>query len=72
MIESLVGTMILAISVSSLLFSIEAIEKSFRKAGKYPLTNNEMEIINSAGLNNENNLNLLNNDIDNLPQKIEL
>ena len=72
MIEALIGTIIMAISVSSLLFSIEALEKSFTKAGKYPLTNNEKEIINSAGLNNDRNLNILKNDIDNLPQRIEL
>ena len=64
--------MIMAITVSSLLFSIEVLEKSFRKSGRYPLTNSEMDIINNAGLNNEQNLNLLKNDIDNLPQKIEL
>ena len=72
MVETLIGTMILAISVSSLIFSIEAIEKSFRKSGKYPLTNSEMEIINDAGLNNEQNLNRLRNDIESLPQTTEL
>ncbi len=72
MIESLIGTFIIAITVTSFIFSIEVIEKSFRKAGKYSLTNTEMEIINEAGLNNEQNLNLLKNDIENLPQKIEL
>ncbi|PYE01076.1 hypothetical protein [Prochlorococcus marinus] len=71
MVEAIIGTMIMVITVSSFLFSIEAIEKSFRKAVKYPLTNSEMEIINGAGLNNAENLSLIKNDIDNLPQKIE-
>ena len=53
-------------------YAIEAIEKSFRKSGKYPLTNSEIEIINDAGLNNEQNLNRLRNDIERLPQTTEL
>ena len=68
MIESFLGLMIAAISISSLMLSIQSMEKSFRNAGKYSLTQDELEIINSAGLNSENNLNLLKGDIDNLPQ----
>ncbi len=60
--------MIAAISISSLMLSIQSMEKSYRKSGKHSLTQQELEIINSAGLNSENNLNLLKGDIDNLPQ----
>ena len=68
MMESFLGVMIAAISISALMLSIQSMEKSFRKAGKYALTQDEHEIIKSAGLNSENNLNLLKEDIDNLPQ----
>ena len=56
--------------MSSFLLSIQAVERSFRNAGKYSLTNYELDIIKSANLNNEENLNQLNNDIENLPQKL--
>tara|TARA_Y100001968_G_C19360215_1_gene719354 strand:- start:1136 stop:1348 length:213 start_codon:yes stop_codon:yes gene_type:complete len=68
MLESFIGVMIAAISISSLMLSIQSMEKSYRKSGKHSLTQQELEIINSAGLNSENNLNLLKGDIDNLPQ----
>ena len=55
-------------AISSLMLSIQSIEKSYRKAGKHSLTQSEIEIINSAGLNSTTNINLLKGDIDNLPQ----
>tara|TARA_B100001250_G_C19570648_1_gene687507 strand:- start:253 stop:465 length:213 start_codon:yes stop_codon:yes gene_type:complete len=68
MLESFLGILIAAISISSLMLSIQSMEKSYRNAGKQPLTQKEYEIINSAGLNSESNLNLLNGDLENLPQ----
>ena len=66
--ESFLGVLIAAISISSLMLSIQSIEKSYRNAGKQSLTQQELEMINSAGLISESNLNLLNGDIENLPQ----
>ena len=60
--------MISAISISTLMLSIQSMEKSYRNAGKHSLTQQEYEIINSAGLNKESNFNLLKGDIENLPQ----
>ncbi len=60
--------MIASIAISSLMLSIQSMEKSYRNAGKYSLTQEEIQIINSAGLNSQNNLNLLKGDIENLPQ----
>ena len=68
MMESFLGVLIAAISISSLMLSIQSIEKSYRNAGKQSLTQQELEMINSAGLISESNLNLLNGDIENLPQ----
>ena len=60
--------MIAAMSLSALMLSIKSIEKSYRFAGKHSITQQEYEIINSAGINSESNLNLIKGDIDNLPQ----
>ena len=68
MLESFLGVLIAAISISSLMLSIQSMEKSYRNAGKQALSQQELEILNSAGLNSESNLNLLNGDVDNLPQ----
>ena len=70
MTEALIGLLISAVAMSSFLLSIEAVEKSFRNAGKYSLTNYELDILKSANLNTMDNLNKLNSDIDNFPQKI--
>ena len=50
------------------MLSIQSIEKSYNNAGKYSLTQQELKIINSAGLNSESILSNLKEDIDNLPQ----
>ncbi len=68
MMESFIGIMIAAMSLSALMLSIKSIEKSYRFAGKHSITQQEYEIINSAGINSESNLNLIKGDIDNLPQ----
>ena len=68
MFESFLGILIAAVSVSSLMLSIQSIEKSIRNAGKHSLTQKEYEIINSSGLYSESNISLIKEDIDNLPQ----
>tara|TARA_Y100001933_G_C18505543_1_gene358509 strand:- start:56 stop:268 length:213 start_codon:yes stop_codon:yes gene_type:complete len=68
MLESFLGILIAAISVSSLMLSIQSIESSISNAGKHSLTKEEYEIINSAGLYSESNINLIKGDIDSLPQ----
>ena len=68
MTESFLGVMISAMAISSLMLSIQSMEKSYRKAGKHSLTENELEIINSAGLNSQSNINLIKEDIESLPQ----
>ena len=68
MTESILGVMISAMAISSLMLSIQFMEKSYRNAGKHSLTQYELRIINSAGLNTTSNINLINDDINNLPQ----
>ena len=68
MTESFIGLMIAAIATSSLMLAIKSMEKSYRNAGKYSLTQQELIIINNAGLNSQSNIKLLKEDIQNLPQ----
>tara|TARA_B100000579_G_scaffold206821_1_gene168950 strand:- start:1186 stop:1398 length:213 start_codon:yes stop_codon:yes gene_type:complete len=68
MTESFLGVMIAAMAISCLMLSIKSIEKSYQNAGKHSLTQKELEIINSAGLNSATNINLIKGDIENLPQ----
>jgi len=68
MMESFLGILIAALSVSSLMLSIQSIENSISNSGKHSLTQEEYEIINSAGLYSESNINLIKGDIDSLPQ----
>ena len=68
MTESFIGLMIAAIATSSLMLSIKYMERSYRNAGKYSLTQQELIIIKNAGLNSQSNINVLKEDINNLPQ----
>jgi len=69
MAASFLGILISAMAISSLMLSIQSMEKSYRNAGKYSLTQVEIEIINSADLDSTTSINLLKNDIENLPQQ---
>ena len=68
MIESFLGVVIAAIGISTLMLSIQSMEKSYNNAGKYSLTQQELKVINSAGLGSNSNINLIKEDIDTLPQ----
>ena len=70
MASALIGMIISSIVISSFLLSISAMEKSIRKAGKYSLNQEEINILNSAGLNTDSNRNLLKSDLENIPQKL--
>ena len=69
MITSFIGILISSMSISLLVLSIQSIEKSYRRAGKHSLTDYEIDIMNTAGLNTEENINLLKKDIENLPKE---
>ncbi|AIQ97331.1 hypothetical protein EW15_1239 [Prochlorococcus sp. MIT 0801] len=56
-------------AMTALILSIQSIEKSYRRAGKHSLTKYEIDIINTAGLNTDENINLLKKDIENLPKE---
>ena len=63
MISSLIGSVIMSAVTVAMLIAINLTDKSLIKAGKYPLTSEEKQILKTAGFNDV--------DIDNLNQEIK-
>ncbi len=53
MISALIGSLIMSAVTVAMLISINITEEAFRKAGRYPLTNQEKDILCNAGYNDE-------------------
>ena len=62
MISSLIGSVIMSGVTLALLLAIEITDKALTKVGKYPLTNQERQILIDAGFNFQ--------DIENINQEI--
>ena len=63
MISSLIGSVIMSAVTVAMLIAINFTDKALINAGKYPLTNEEKQILKTAGFNDV--------DIDNLNQEIK-
>ena len=64
MISALIGTVIMSAVTVAMLMAVDVTDKALLKVGKYPLTNQERQILIDAGFNL--------NDIENLNQEITL
>ena len=64
MISALIGTVIMSAVTVAMLMAVEVTDKALLKVGKYPLTNQERQILIDAGFNLT--------DIENLNQEIRL
>ena len=64
MISALIGTVIMSAVTVAMLMAVEVTDKALLKVGKYPLTNQERQILIDAGFNLT--------DIENLNQEITL
>ena len=64
MISALIGTVIMSAVTVAMLMAVDVTDKALLKVGKYPLTNQERQILIDAGFN------LI--DIENLNQEITL
>ena len=53
MLDAVVGAVIMVVATTSLLYSIEVVERAFDQAGGYPLNSFEREILRGVGLNND-------------------
>tara|TARA_A100001388_G_C28689237_1_gene460453 strand:+ start:735 stop:947 length:213 start_codon:yes stop_codon:yes gene_type:complete len=51
MISSLIGAVIMSAVTVAMLIAIRLTDDALKKVGKYPLTNEEKEILNDAGFN---------------------
>ena len=63
MISALIGSVIMSGVTLALLLAIEITDKALTKVGKYPLTNQERQILIDAGFNFQ--------DIENINQEIK-
>ena len=64
MISALIGTVIMSAVTVAMLMAVDVTDKALLKVGKYPLTNQERQILIDAGFNLT--------DIENLNQEITL
>ena len=53
MLDAVVGAVIMVVATTSLLYSIQVAERAFDQAGRYPLNDEEKEVLRSVGLDNE-------------------
>lgn len=58
MIEAVAGAVIVVVATTSLLYSIELAERAFDKAGRYPLSRDEKEVLRSIGSGNDDEADL--------------
>ena len=64
MISSLIGSVIMSAVTVAMLMAVDVTDKALLKVGKYPLTNQERQILIDAGFNLT--------DIENINQEITL
>ena len=50
MVDSVVGSVIMVVATTSLLFAIEVAEQAFDQAGRYPLNADEEAVLKSVGI----------------------
>jgi len=53
MLDAVVGAVIMVVATTSLLYSIQVAERAFDQAGRYPLNDEEKEVLRRVGLDNE-------------------
>lgn len=50
MVDAVVGSVIMVVATTSLVFAIEVAEKAFDEAGRYPLNQDERTVLESVGI----------------------
>ena len=69
MIGATVGSLIAVLATSALVLTVNTIEKLYSNAGRYPLKIEEKQLLINAGLNTEQNINIIESTLNSLPQK---
>lgn len=67
MLDAVVGAVIIVVATTSLAFAIEAAEKAFNQAGRYPLSQDEIKVLIDGGVAESSQIS---GDILNLPREV--
>ena len=68
MIGASIGSLIAILATSALVLTVSNIEKLYKNAGKYPLKNEEKQLLINAGLQTDQNITILESTLNSLPQ----
>ena len=69
MFDAIVGAVIMVVATTGLVFAVEVGQRSMSQAARYPLTQSERTLLQSVGLNDENSIRLLQQDLDSVPPR---
>ncbi len=68
MIGASIGSLIAVLATSALVLTVNSIEKLYSNAGRYPLKNEEKQLLINAGLQTDQNITILESTLNSLPQ----
>ena len=69
MSDSFLGAIIVTVATGALFLAVQTAEKAFRSAGKYPLSDYEIELLWKAGFGDKDSRKLITSDLDSYPSK---
>ena len=70
MIDAVVGAVIMVIATTSLLSAVEVIETAFSEAGRQPLSSQEEQLLERAGLDQDRRLQFWQDSLVTLPREL--
>ena len=71
MVDAVVGAAIMVVATTSLIFAIEVAEQAFDQSGRYPLHQEERNLLrNSVGLNDDNIDAFWSDNLQNAPREV--
>ena len=71
MFDAVVGAVIMVVATTSLLYSIEVAERAFDQAGRYPLSSDEVEVLRSGRVDDNEDELFWSQNIQNLPRDVK-
>lgn len=72
MLDSIVGAVIMVVATTSLLSALEVLEQSYNDSARHPLTQYEIQLLERAGLNDQQDRNQFYVDnLLNLPKEVQ-
>lgn len=66
MIDAIVGAVIIVTATTGLVMAVEVGNRMMSKAGRHPLSPSELAILRSAGLDSNDNINRLQEDLNSI------